>query len=94
VAWQSAGSTGEDWLGPDVCDLIRELASLGVRAVISCPVGFVSDHLEILYDIDIQAHRVAREAGVTLIRTESPNDDPAFIAVLADVVRDHLKERT
>ena len=94
VAWQSAGRTGEEWLGPDICDLIRDLAEDGVRSIVSCPVGFVSDHLEVLYDIDIEAQDVARGAGVTLVRTDSPNDDPRFIAALADVVRDHVKERT
>jgi ferrochelatase len=90
TAWQSAGRTGEPWLGPDLTDVLRDLASKGVQAVVSCPVGFVSDHLEVLYDIDIEAQEVARAAGVQLVRTESPNDDPAFLATLAAVIRDHL----
>jgi ferrochelatase len=90
VAWQSAGRTGEPWLGPDLSDVVRELGAGGVRAAVSCPVGFVSDHLEVLYDVDVEAQAAAREAGVTLVRTESPNDDPAFLAALAAVVRDHL----
>lgn len=92
TAWQSAGRTGEPWLGPDLTDVLRELAQRGVPAVVSCPVGFVCDHLEILYDIDIEAQAVAREVGLTLVRTESPNDDPAFLAALAEVIRDHLRE--
>ena len=92
TAWQSAGRTGEPWLGPDLSDAIRELAADGVDAVVSCPVGFVSDHLEVLYDIDVEAQNVAEEVGVTLVRTESPNDDPAFLRALADVVRDHLQK--
>ena len=90
TAWQSAGRTGEPWLGPDLSDALRSLAAEGVRAAVSCPVGFVCDHLEILYDIDIEAQDVARDVGVALIRTESPNDDPAFLTALAAVINDHL----
>jgi ferrochelatase len=92
IAWQSAGRTGEPWLGPDLTDVLRDLGSHGVRAAVSCPVGFVSDHLEVLYDVDIEARDAAREAGVRLVRTESPNDDPAFLAALAAVIRDHLSQ--
>src|SRR5204863_6606937 len=86
IAWQSAGRTGDDWLGPDLADVIRTLAEDGTTSIVSCPVGFVSDHLEVLYDVDIEAQEVSRKAGVVLVRTESPNDDPAFVAALADVV--------
>ena len=92
VAWQSAGRTGEPWLGPDLSDVIRGLGADGVQAAVSCPVGFVSDHLEVLYDVDIEGQAAAREAGVTLVRTESPNDDPSFLAALAAVVSDHLSD--
>ena len=87
LAWQSAGRTGETWLGPDILEVIAELARQGVTDVVSCPIGFVADHLEVLYDIDVDAQRVARESGVNLVRTASLNDDADFIAVLADVVR-------
>jgi ferrochelatase len=90
TAWQSAGRTGEEWLGPDLSVVIRRLAEAGHRAVVSCPVGFVADHLEVLFDVDIEAQQAAREAGVTLVRTRSPNDDPAFLRVLATVVGEHL----
>jgi ferrochelatase len=89
IAWQSAGRTQEPWLGPDLPEVLREVAVEGHRAAVSCPVGFVSDHLEILYDIDIEAQGVARELGITLVRTDSPNDDPAFLRVLAGIVRRH-----
>jgi ferrochelatase len=92
TAWQSAGRTGEPWLGPDLHDVLRGLAAAGARGVVCCPVGFVSDHLEILYDIDIEAQEAARGSGLTLVRTDSPNDDPAFLAALAAVIRDHLSE--
>jgi ferrochelatase len=93
TAWMSAGRTPEEWLGPDVTEVVRDLASQGVPAVVACPVGFVSDHLEVLYDIDVELAEVARRAGVLLVRTRSPNDDPAFLRVLATVVREHLTER-
>ena len=93
TAWMSAGRTPEPWLGPDVTEVVRGLASRGVPAVVACPVGFVSDHLEVLHDIDIELAEVARSAGVLLVRTRSPNDDPAFRRVLATVVREHLTER-
>jgi protoporphyrin/coproporphyrin ferrochelatase len=88
VAWQSAGRTGEAWLGPDVRDVITMLADSGASAVVVCPVGFVSDHLEVLYDIDIEARAVAHDAGIPFTRTASLNDDPAFCDVLAGVVLD------
>jgi len=87
VAWQSAGRTTETWLGPDILDVLAAKAAGGVTCVVSCPIGFVSDHLEVLFDIDVDAQRVAREVGITLVRTDSLNDDPGFISVLADVVR-------
>jgi ferrochelatase len=91
IAWQSAGRTGEEWLGPDVNDAIRDLAREGQPAVIVCPVGFVSDHLEVLYDIDIEARQTADETGITLVRTRSPNADGRFLRVLAAVVNEHLE---
>jgi ferrochelatase len=93
TGWQSAGRTPEPWLGPDLSELIEELAGKGYPAVVVCACGFVADHLEILYDLDIEAHGVAKRVGVRLIRTESMNDDPRFVRALADVVRDHLASR-
>jgi len=84
-AFQSAGRTGEPWLGPDILDEIRRLAAEGVRELVIRPVGFVADHLEVLYDIDVEALGVARDAGVRLERARSMNDDPTFIAGLADL---------
>ena len=84
-AFQSAGRTGEAWLGPDILDEIRRLAAEGVTDLLIRPVGFVADHLEVLYDIDIEAQAVARAAGVRLERARSMNDDPTFIAGLADL---------
>jgi len=86
VAWQSAGRTGEEWLGPDVRDVIASAAQTGARGVVVCPIGFVSDHLEVLYDLDVEAAQSAKKAGLRFARTESLNDDPRFCEVLARVV--------
>lgn len=85
-AWQSAGNTGEPWIGPDLCDFLPELKAKGVNKVLSVPIGFVSEHLEVLYDIDREAMQKAAECGIALRRTEMPNADPAFINVLADII--------
>jgi ferrochelatase len=89
IGWQSAGRTADPWWGPPVEVVIHELAATGHRAVVVCSAGFVADHLETLYDLDIEAKHVADEAGIRFDRTEMPNDDPAFIEVLAEVVREH-----
>jgi ferrochelatase len=86
LAWQSAGRTADPWIGPDILDVLREKHSAGITDVVSCPIGFVSDHLEVLFDIDIQAQELSHELGINLVRTVSLNDDPAFLAMLADVV--------
>jgi protoporphyrin/coproporphyrin ferrochelatase len=84
-SFQSAGRTGEEWLGPDILEEIRRLGASGVTELVVRPVGFVADHLEVLYDIDIEAQGVAREAGIRLERARSMNTDPTFIAGLADI---------
>jgi protoporphyrin/coproporphyrin ferrochelatase len=89
-AFQSASSTREPWLGPDILEELDTLAANGVRRVLVCPVGFVSDHLEILWDLDVEARERAAALGLDLERIESLNDDPAFIRALAGVVRERL----
>lgn len=91
TGWQSAGRTPEPWLGPPLGEVIERAAAGGHAAVVVCACGFVADHLEILYDVDIEGRRVASEAGVRLVRTESMNADPRFVAALADVVRGRLE---
>jgi ferrochelatase len=86
-AFQSSSTTGEPWLGPDILDELNALHTRGVRAVLVAPVGFVSDHLEILWDLDVEARERAAELGLELERIESLNDDPAFVAALAGIVR-------
>ena len=85
-AWQSAGSTGEPWLGPDLVDYLATLRDEGVRAVLSVPIGFVCDHLEVLYDIDHEAATAARSMGIEFRRTRMPNASPELIAALVAVV--------
>jgi ferrochelatase len=93
TCWMSAGRTDEEWLGPDLSDVIAELGARGVLAAISCPCGFVSDHLEVLYDVDLEAQQAARDADLLLVRTESPNADPEFIEVLKGVLLRKAAER-
>ncbi len=87
VAYQSAGRTPEPWIGPDLSDLIRERAANGRTRFLAVPIGFVCDHTEILFDVDVQAATTARECGATLRRTESLNTSPTFIAMLEDLVQ-------
>jgi ferrochelatase len=89
VGWQSAGRTPEPWIGPDVLTVLPALADAGVAGVVVCPAGFVSDHLEVLYDLDVEARAAAEKLGLAFTRTPSPNAHPAFCATLAEVVRSH-----
>jgi len=84
-AFQSASTTGEPWLGPD---LLTAVERSGARDVLVCPIGFVADHLEILYDLDVEAQAFARSHGIKIRRTESFNTRPDFIAAMAEVVSD------
>jgi ferrochelatase len=86
-SFQSESPTGEPWLGPDILDHLEALSARGVDDVLICPVGFVSDHLEIRWDIDTEAQGKARELGLQLERIEMPNDDPRFVRALAEIVR-------
>jgi ferrochelatase len=85
-AWQSAGHTGEPWLGPDIVDYLDTLHDQGVHNVLSVPIGFVCDHLEVLFDIDHEAADKAAALGMTLRRTRMPNATPELIAVLEQIV--------
>jgi ferrochelatase len=89
-SYQSESPTGEPWLGPDILDHLQALASRGVEDVLVCPVGFVSDHLEIRWDLDHEAADKARELGLRFERVPMPNAEPAFVAVLAALVRREL----
>ena len=88
LAYQSrSGSPREPWLEPDVADVIRDLAHEGVRDVVVVPVGFVCDHVEVLYDLDVEARAVADSCGIGFHRAATANDHPAFVAMLVDLVR-------
>jgi ferrochelatase len=86
-SFQSESPTGEPWLGPDILDHLDSLWRQGVEHVLVCPVGFVSDHLEIRWDIDVEAREEAAELGLRLERIEMPNADPAFVRTLATIVK-------
>jgi protoporphyrin/coproporphyrin ferrochelatase len=86
-SYQSESQTGEPWLQPDILDHLAELRTTGVDDVLVCPIGFVADHLEIRWDIDIEAQEKASELGMRLARIEMPNADPAFVFTLAAIVR-------
>jgi ferrochelatase len=86
-AFQSESQTGEPWLGPDILAELESLHEQGARDVLVAPVGFVSDHLEILWDLDVEAREKAAELGLSFARIESLNTDPAFVRALADLVR-------
>ncbi|WP_411345913.1 ferrochelatase [Paenibacillus sp. WLX1005] len=90
--WQSAGRTSEPWLGPDVLDTMQELSAEQVKYVLVAPIGFVSDHLEVLYDLDIEAQELAQEIDMRLMRIDSLNTDELYMEVLADEVIRKSKE--
>ena len=86
VVFQSRSGRPEDpWLGPDVCDYLRTIAG-SVPGVVIVPIGFVCDHIEVLYDLDHEAAAVCKEIGLPMARVETVNDDPLFLDMLADVV--------
>jgi protoporphyrin/coproporphyrin ferrochelatase len=89
-AFQSASATGVPWLGPDILEELERLHGEGVGQVLACPVGFVSDHLEILWDLDVEARARAAELGLAFDRIRSLNDDPAFVRALAKLVRERV----
>lgn len=94
IGWQSEGNTPDPWIGPDVQDLTRDLYNeKDYTAFVYCPVGFVADHLEVLFDNDIECKVVTDDLGVAYFRPEMPNAKPKFIECLADVVMNKLAEK-
>jgi ferrochelatase len=87
--YQSAGQTGDPWLGPDILDYLEELHAEGVRSVVSAPFGFVADHLEVQWDIDNEAQQKCAELGMRLERIDMPNADAEFVEVIASLVAAH-----
>lgn len=90
IAYQSASPTGEKWLGPSLEETLRELTRRKVAEVLVAPLGFIAEHLEVLYDIDIEAAQLADHLGLRLRRTGMPNDDPRLIAALASLINENL----
>ena len=89
VAWQSASGDGRvPWLTPDVNDVMRELGAQAVREIVMYPVGFLCDHVEVLFDLDVEAKATAAEVGVKLVRAQTVGDHPAFIRMIAEVLRE------
>ena len=87
LVFQSRSGRPEDpWLGPDVCDYLRAERTAGLEAAVLCPIGFICDHIEVLFDLDVEAAEAARVMGLPLARAETVNDDPAFLDMMADVV--------
>jgi protoporphyrin/coproporphyrin ferrochelatase len=82
-----SGAPTDAWLEPDVCDEIRAQAKQGVRDILAIPIGFVADHVEVLFDLDVEARQAAQEAGVTLHRAQTVSDHPLFIRMIADVIK-------
>lgn len=94
IGWQSEGKTPEPWIGPDVQDLTRDLYNKnGYTSIVYCPVGFVADHLEVLFDNDVECKIITDELGINYYRPEMPNAKPQFIECLADVVNNKLAKK-
>jgi ferrochelatase len=93
ITYQSrSGAPSDPWLEPDILDAIRSVAGEGERDMVVVPIGFVCDHVEVLYDLDVEARALAAAHGIRLHRAAALNDHPAFIALLVDLVRRHLTE--
>jgi ferrochelatase len=87
LVYQSrSGRPGDPWLEPDVRDYLKAERAKGLQAVVLCPIGFVCDHIEVLYDLDTETAAVCREIGLTMTRAHAVNDDPGFIDMMTDVV--------
>ena len=89
-----SGRPDDPWLGPDVGDYLRGARAAGLGAAVLCPIGFVCDHIEVLYDLDREAADVAREIGLSLTRAEAVNDDPRFLDMMADMVLRTIRRPT
>jgi ferrochelatase len=91
VVYQSrSGLPSQPWLEPDICDHLRELAAQGVRDVIIHPIGFVADHMEVIYDLDYEAKSLCKELGLNMVRAATVGTHPAFVQMICDMVKEHL----
>ena len=94
LGWQSKGLRGGDWLDPSAEEMVQEFAAAGWNKLLVAPVGFVSDTVETLFDLDIELRRTIEESGMRFVRSQPPNDSPTFIAALAGFVTDYLAQRS
>jgi ferrochelatase len=86
-----SGPPGQPWLEPDIKDRLRQLGSEGILAVVVVPIGFISDHMEVVYDLDTEAQTIAKELGITMIRAKTVGTHPRFIAAVRDLVLERLQ---
>jgi ferrochelatase len=92
IAYQSrSGKPSDPWLEPDIIQVIHDLAARGTPQVVVAPIGFVCDHVEVLYDLDIDARNVAEKLGVRLLRASCPNDHPLFIQMMAEIIKNKIQ---
>ena len=91
LVYQSrSGSPSQPWLGPDVCDHLKDLRSVGVTEVVVAPIGFVSDHMEVVYDLDVEARKVADEIGMNLVRARTAGTHPAFVRMIRELIVERI----
>ena len=91
--YTGSGRPTDPWLEPDIYQVIRDLARQGVQHAVVAPIGFVCDHVEVLYDLDIEAQKIANELGMILCRASCPNDHPTFIRLMASLIEKEIQER-
>jgi ferrochelatase len=94
LVYQSrSGSPAQPWLGPDVSDYLRDLRSVGITKAVVAPIGFVSDHMEVVYDLDVEARKVAEEIGIKMIRARTAGTHPAFVRMIRELVLERIEDR-
>jgi ferrochelatase len=93
LVYQSrSGSPSQPWLGPDVCDHLKELHGAGVKEVVVAPIGFVSDHMEVVYDLDVEARKVAEEIGLNVVRARTAGTHPAFVKMIRELMLERIND--
>jgi ferrochelatase len=91
VVYQSrSGSPSQPWLGPDICDHVKDLHARGMQNLVVAPIGFVSDHMEVVYDLDVEAQRVAAELGVKLVRAATAGTHPSFVKMIRELILERV----
>jgi ferrochelatase len=94
LVYQSrSGSPIQPWLGPDICDHLRSLKTLGVSDVVAAPIGFVSDHMEVIYDLDVEAQKVAEEIGMNMVRAATVGTQPSFVRMIRELILERMENR-